>query len=290
MALTLQIFGEKGGCAGLQEQPNQLYWMPLGGRLQIIERGEGGLSPEADRTSRVTIGHAEGMPLAFANIYTDLAEAIRRVRKDGYGSRSQSLPPRRRRPALDGGGLRGGGIRQGGRPIWVDARPPMIPRGKRRVARHAVESSKAIVQAYVAIDGDTSMRVRISDETRAELTVKVGVSDMTRHEFEYSIPVADARAMTEASRGRLIEKTRHILTIDGFVWEVDAYEGTACRAGDRRGRDGLRELTTPSLPSWLGREVTGDPAWSNAMLAMNGRPGRWFPDELPHQARQAADR
>ncbi len=28
---------------------------------------EENLSPEADRTTRVTIGHAEGMPLAFAN-------------------------------------------------------------------------------------------------------------------------------------------------------------------------------------------------------------------------------
>ena len=74
--LTLQVFGEKGGLRWAQEQPNQLYWMPLGQRLQVIERGEAGLSPEADRSSRVTIGHAEGMPLAFANIYKDLAEAI----------------------------------------------------------------------------------------------------------------------------------------------------------------------------------------------------------------------
>jgi adenylate cyclase len=142
--------------------------------------------------------------------------------------------------------------------------------------RNAIESSKAIVQAYVAIDGDTSMRVRISDETRAELTVKVGVSDMTRHEFEYSIPVADARAMTEASRGRLIEKTRHILTIDGFVWEVDAYEGTLAGLVTAE-VEMCSEADTPSLPSWLGREVTGDPAWSNAMLAINGRPGDGCP-------------
>ena len=75
--LTLQVFGEKGGLRWAQEQPNQLYWMPLRGRLQTIERGEANLSPEADRASRVTIGHAEGMPLAFANIYSDLSEAIR---------------------------------------------------------------------------------------------------------------------------------------------------------------------------------------------------------------------
>ena len=73
--LGIQVFGEKGGLRWSQEQPNQLHYMPLGERLQIIERGEANLSPEADRTSRVTIGHAEGMPLAFANIYADLAEA-----------------------------------------------------------------------------------------------------------------------------------------------------------------------------------------------------------------------
>ena len=124
--LTLQVFGETGGLRWSQEQPNQLYWMPLNGRLEIIERGEGGLSPEADRTSRVTIGHAEGMPLAFANIYTDLAEAIL-ARKDGRPmDPAADLYPR----AEDG--LRSmaavfavadSGKREGG---WVDARPPMF--------------------------------------------------------------------------------------------------------------------------------------------------------------------
>ncbi|MDD9909101.1 MAG: Gfo/Idh/MocA family oxidoreductase [Ahrensia sp.] len=80
--LTIKVFGETGGLSWAQEQPNQLFYMPLNQRLQIIERGEAGLSPQADRTSRVTIGHAEGMPLAFANIYTDLAEAIM-ARKEG---------------------------------------------------------------------------------------------------------------------------------------------------------------------------------------------------------------
>lgn len=69
--LTIQVFGEKGGLRWAQEQPNQLYWTPTNGRGQVIERGE------ADRATRVTIGHAEGMPLAFANIYSDLAEVIR---------------------------------------------------------------------------------------------------------------------------------------------------------------------------------------------------------------------
>lgn len=74
--LTIQVFGETGGLRWAQEQPNQLYYTPVGGRTQVIERGEANLSPEADRSSRVTVGHAEGMPLAFGNIYTELAQAV----------------------------------------------------------------------------------------------------------------------------------------------------------------------------------------------------------------------
>ena len=124
--LTLQVFGEAGGLRWSQEQPNQLFWMPLRGRLQVIERGEANLSPEADRATRVTIGHAEGMPLAFANIYKDLAEAIR-ARKDGRApDAAADLYPR----AEDG--LRSmaavHAVAESGRlgGAWVDARPPMF--------------------------------------------------------------------------------------------------------------------------------------------------------------------
>jgi predicted dehydrogenase len=124
--LALQVFGEKGGLRWSQEQPNQLYWMPLGHRLQVIERGEGNLSPEADRASRVTVGHAEGMPLAFGNIYKDLAEAIR-ARKEGRAmDPAANLFPK----AEDGlrsmaavFAVASSGKAEG---KWVDARPPMF--------------------------------------------------------------------------------------------------------------------------------------------------------------------
>ncbi|MEP0519116.1 MAG: Gfo/Idh/MocA family oxidoreductase [Hyphomicrobiales bacterium] len=75
--LTLQVFGETGGLRWAQEHPNQVYYTPISEPVtRVLERGGPGLSPEADRASRVTIGHAEGMPLAFANIYSDLAEVI----------------------------------------------------------------------------------------------------------------------------------------------------------------------------------------------------------------------
>ena len=127
--LGIEVFGETGGLRWSQEQPNQLYFMPLNGRLEVIERGEANLSPEADRASRVTIGHAEGMPLAFANIYADLFEAITARRAGRPVDPSADLYPR----AEDG--LRSMAavfaVARSGKANgqWVDARPPMFRQG-----------------------------------------------------------------------------------------------------------------------------------------------------------------
>lgn len=124
--LGIQVFGENGGLRWSQEHPNQLFYMPLNERLQIIERGEADLSPEADRATRVTIGHAEGMPLAFANIYKDLSEAIHASKQGRPTDAAADLYPR----ATDG--LRSmaavvavakSGAANG---EWTDARPPMF--------------------------------------------------------------------------------------------------------------------------------------------------------------------
>lgn len=75
--LNIRIFGEKGGLKWQQEQPNQLFWTPLGKSTVVLERGSPDLSDAALQASRITIGHAEGMLVAFANIYRDLHTAIR---------------------------------------------------------------------------------------------------------------------------------------------------------------------------------------------------------------------
>lgn len=122
--LTLQIFGEKGGLRWTQEHPNQLYWMPLNERVQIIERGEANLSPEADNASRVTIGHAEGMPLAFANIYADLFHTIQAEQNN------TALTPPLFPTAEDGVRSMAAvfAVAESGKENgkWVDARPPMF--------------------------------------------------------------------------------------------------------------------------------------------------------------------
>jgi predicted dehydrogenase len=124
--LTIQVFGETGGLRWAQEQPNQLHYMPLGGRATIIERGEGNLSPEADRASRVTVGHAEGMPLAFGNIYRDLAESLLATREGRRPDPAVTLFP----VAEDGlrsiAAIHAAVASAKADGAWVDARPRMF--------------------------------------------------------------------------------------------------------------------------------------------------------------------
>lgn len=114
----IQVFGETGGLKWFAEQPNQLIFTPLGGRTQIIEKGEGGLSEEATRLSRVAIAHPEGFPLAVANMYCDLADALRGKARDGLPSASDGVRSMAAVHAAVTSANNHG--------AWTDARPPMF--------------------------------------------------------------------------------------------------------------------------------------------------------------------
>ena len=114
----IQVFGETGGLRWASEQPNQLIYTPVGGRTQIIEKGEGGLHEDASRLSRVAIAHPEGFPLAVANIYCDLADAIEGQERDGLPTASDGV----RSMAAVYAAVES--AKQDC--LWVDARPPMF--------------------------------------------------------------------------------------------------------------------------------------------------------------------
>ena len=114
----IQVFGETGGMRWASEQPNQVYYTPVGGRTQIMEKGEGGLSDEASRLSRVAIAHPEGFPLAVANIYVDLAAAIKGEERDGLPTAQDGLRSMAAVHAAVASAKAEG--------AWVDARPPMF--------------------------------------------------------------------------------------------------------------------------------------------------------------------
>ncbi len=80
--LRLRVYGTKGGLEWAQEDPNYLWFTPLGQPKRLITRGGAGSGPEAARVSRVPPGHPEGYLEGFANIYMEAARAIT-ARKTG---------------------------------------------------------------------------------------------------------------------------------------------------------------------------------------------------------------
>lgn len=134
--------------------------------------------------------------------------------------------------------------------------------------RGRVERIIAIRQFYLAVSANRSVRLRISDNERARLTLKFGSNTFAREEFEYDIPLADAEEMLPQALGQIVEKTRYHVRHGGYIYEVDEFSGRL---------EGLIvvELQTADavaadqLPAWIGREVTGDQRYSNAMLALS---------------------
>jgi predicted dehydrogenase len=74
--LRLRVYGETGGLAWAQEQPDLLLHTPLGEAPRMIRRAGAGASAVAGHASRIPGGHPEGYLEAFAQLYRDLAEQI----------------------------------------------------------------------------------------------------------------------------------------------------------------------------------------------------------------------
>jgi CYTH domain-containing protein len=133
-------------------------------------------------------------------------------------------------------------------------------------------SGSRLRQGYLAIDGPVEVRLRFDGEA-ATLTVKAG-SGVTRTELERPLSAAEADELWPATEGRRVEKVRHrVPQPTGEILELDVYEGDLA---------GLvtAEVEFPTMvdaeafavPDWCAPELTDAPGWSNASLAVQGRP------------------
>lgn len=78
-ALKLRVYGEKGGLEWSQEDPNYLWFTPLGEPKRLITRNGAGASEASQSVSRIPGGHPEGYLEGFATLYNEAADAIRAV-------------------------------------------------------------------------------------------------------------------------------------------------------------------------------------------------------------------
>jgi predicted dehydrogenase len=90
--LQLRVYGTRGGLAWRQEDPNYLWHTPFGQQPRLITRGGAGSGAEAGRLTRVPPGHPEGYLEGFANIYAEVARAIRAARTGRKPGKDVTFP------------------------------------------------------------------------------------------------------------------------------------------------------------------------------------------------------
>src|SRR4029450_7618792 len=80
--LKIRVYGTKAGLEWTQADPNYLWVTPYGAPRYLLTRGGAGSGPAAARVTRVPPGHPEGYLEGFANIYAEVARAIRAHREE----------------------------------------------------------------------------------------------------------------------------------------------------------------------------------------------------------------
>ncbi len=90
--LKLRVYGTKGGLEWTQADPNYLWFTPFGEQKRLITRGGAGAGPAAARMTRIPSGHPEGYLEGFANIYSEVAHAIKASRAGKKPPKDVSFP------------------------------------------------------------------------------------------------------------------------------------------------------------------------------------------------------
>ena len=143
-----------------------------------------------------------------------------------------------------------------------------------------------IKQGFLSIDEEKVVRIRVSTDRRSFqegfLTVKGRSNEggMTRTEIETPINSREVETLLKTFCPNIIDKTRYIINCNGSVWELDQFHGV---------NEGLWvaeiELSSEdqkfSKPSWIGKEVTNEPHYTNA--ALSKRPYSTWTEEEKQQ-------
>ena len=148
--------------------------------------------------------------------------------------------------------------------------------------RGRVERTQRMAQGYLndhasVVSGaqQVSVRVRLAGEA-AWINIKSREAGPSRQEFEYAVPAADGEALLALCTGARIDKVRHYVTHEGWLWEIDEF------AGDNAGLV-VAEIELPRAdaqfprPAWIGAEVTDRVRYYNRALA--ARPFRAWTEQ-----------
>lgn len=124
-----------------------------------------------------------------------------------------------------------------------------------------------ISQGYlVSLDDGTQVRLRKSGE-RYLLTFKRGTGSV-REEREVQLTAQQFDALWPATAGKRLTKTRYEIPLGERLIEIDLYhnrhEGLVVAEVEFDDEESAKNFQPPD---WLGDDVTGDPRYSNQLLA-----------------------
>jgi CYTH domain-containing protein len=124
-----------------------------------------------------------------------------------------------------------------------------------------------ISQGYlVSLDDGLQVRLRKSGE-RYFLTFKRGTGNV-REEREVELTVTQFDALWPGTEGKRLVKTRYEIPFGDRVVEIDVYhdrhEGLVVAEVEFDEEEAAKNFQPPD---WLGNDVTGDPRYSNQLLA-----------------------
>ncbi len=137
-----------------------------------------------------------------------------------------------------------------------------------------------INQGYLlteSMPGGAGIRVRRKAD-HFFLTIKHG-HGLSRTEVELPLPPADFEALWPLTEGCRVEKTRYFLphtdSVDqSHTIELDVYAGALAGLLTAEVEFPTEEAAHAfQPPAFFGRELTDDPAYTNAALARHGLPG-----------------
>jgi len=127
--------------------------------------------------------------------------------------------------------------------------------------------SNEISQGYlVSLDDGTQVRLRKSGQ-QYSLTFKRGAGRV-REEREVGLTAGQFDALWPATAGKRLVKTRYEIPLGELVVEIDVYherhEGLIVAEVEFDDEESARNFQPPD---WLGDDVSGDPRYSNQLLA-----------------------
>lgn len=126
------------------------------------------------------------------------------------------------------------------------------------------ENKLEITQGYLSRKVDATVRVRIIND-KAFITIKSKNKGIVRDEWEYEIPVSDGCEMLTLCEGTVIHKVRYIVNYEEMKWEIDEFispnPGLVVAEVELPSAE-----VEPTLPSFIGEEVTGNPEYYNSNM------------------------